>query len=144
MKRIALLCTLAAFALALAPPAHAQKTARDGVFIHLSHGPKDPHRVLMALTMATRMATDKDVLVYLDIEAIHLVVKDAETVEMEGFEPSNVLLKKLLDAKVTVMACPTCLAVAGKTASDLMEGIRAAEKEAFFSFTKGRILTLDY
>mgnify|MGYP000688777189 CR=1 FL=1 len=29
---------------------------RDGVFIHVSHGPEDAHRVLMALKMAEVMA----------------------------------------------------------------------------------------
>jgi hypothetical protein len=42
------------------------------------------------------------------------------------------------------MDCPTCLAVAKKKPSDLIEGIQVANKEVFFSFTKGRILTLDY
>jgi hypothetical protein len=36
------------------------------------------------------------------------------------------------------------LEAAGKSAEDLMEGIQVANKEAFFDFTDGRILTLDY
>ena len=35
----------------------------DGVFIHISHGKDDPHRVVMALQMANIMAEDKDVAV---------------------------------------------------------------------------------
>jgi hypothetical protein len=31
---------------------------RDGVFVHISHGPDDPHRVLMGLQMARIMAED--------------------------------------------------------------------------------------
>jgi hypothetical protein len=42
------------------------------------------------------------------------------------------------------MACPGCLKAAGKTAADLAPGIQVADKAAFFGFTKGRILTLDY
>jgi len=42
------------------------------------------------------------------------------------------------------MACPGCLKVAGKTKKDLAEGVQVADKSVFFSFTKGRILTLDY
>jgi hypothetical protein len=42
------------------------------------------------------------------------------------------------------MACPGCLKSAGKTADDLMPGVAIADKKQFFSFTKGRILSLDY
>jgi len=42
------------------------------------------------------------------------------------------------------MACPSCLAEAGKTKEDLKEGIRIADKETFFDFTEGRIISLDY
>jgi hypothetical protein len=50
----------------------------------------------------------------------------------------------LVEKKVPLMACPGCLKVAGKTPEDLANGIRVADKKAFFSFTKGRIVTLDY
>ncbi len=33
---------------------------------------------------------------------------------------------------------------AEKTKEDLAQGIQLADKKKFFSFTKGRILTLDY
>jgi hypothetical protein len=42
------------------------------------------------------------------------------------------------------MACPGCLKAAGKTEEDLADGVQIADKAKFFSFTKGRILTLDY
>jgi hypothetical protein len=42
------------------------------------------------------------------------------------------------------LACPGCLKAAGKTESDLMEGVKIADKEMFFNFTTGRILTIDY
>jgi hypothetical protein len=42
------------------------------------------------------------------------------------------------------MACPGCLKAAGKSPEDLAPGIEVADKERFFSFTKGRIITLDY
>jgi predicted peroxiredoxin len=127
-----------------AASATSQDSPRDGVFIHISHGADDPHRLLMGLTMATRMMADKDVLVYMDIEAVRILAKDAPPVSHKVFEPSNVLVKKLLDAGVTVMACPTCLEVADRTPSDLIPGVQVARKDAFFSFTKGRILSLDY
>lgn len=80
-----------------------EESARDGVFLHVSHGVDDPQRVLMALRMA-----------------------------------------ELIEMGITIFACPGCLKAAGKTPADLMPGVKVADEDAFFSFTKGRILTLDY
>ncbi len=117
---------------------------RDGVFIHLSKGPEDPHAVSMALKMANLMAADRDVLVYCDLKGINAVLKDAPDTQFPTFDGSRTQIKALLDKSVPVYACPGCLKALGKTPADLMPGVRVAEKEAFFSFTKGRILTLDY
>jgi predicted peroxiredoxin len=117
---------------------------RDGVLIHISHGTDDPHRVAMALQMAAMMSEDKDVLVYFDIKGIEVVLKDGTDIQFSHFPASQAQLKKLADRKVTLMACPGCLKAAGKTAADLAPGIQVADKKAFFNFTKGRILTLDY
>lgn len=116
----------------------------DGVFIHISAGYEDAHRVLMPMKMATLMAEDKDVLVYLDIHAVNLVVNGAEDLTMEGFDSFQVYLKSLMDIGVEVMACPTCLDVAGYTTDDLTMGVQPAAKDKFFGFTEGRIVTLDY
>ncbi len=118
--------------------------ARDGVLIHLTRGPEDPHRALMALNMAVMMAAEKDVAVYLDIKGIELVLRDAPDVQFDGFPSSLTSLQALQKAGVMVMACPGCLKAAGKTPEDLMPLAHAATKECFFSFTQGRILTLDY
>ncbi len=117
---------------------------RDGVFIHISHGSDDPHRVLMALRMAEMMAADRDVLVYFDIDGIEVVLAGASTVEHEAFPDSRTQIEALLGLGVPLYACPGCLAAAGKTAGDLADGIQVADKDAFFDFTDGRILTLDY
>ncbi len=117
---------------------------RDGVFIHISHGRDDPHRVMMALRMADIMQEQKDVLVYFDIKGIEACLKDAPDIQFSQMPSSQTLMRRLLDKKVTIMACPGCLQAAGKTPQDLAEGIQVADKETFFTFTKGRILTLDY
>jgi predicted peroxiredoxin len=119
-------------------------TCCDGVFIHISHSYDDPHRVVMPLNMARMMAMDKNVLVYLDIKGIEVVLKGAKDITYPTFPSAQESLKALLGQGVTVFACPGCMKAAGKTAEDLMPGIKMAEKEAFFNFTKGRILTLDY
>ena len=45
---------------------------------------------------------------------------------------------------LAVMDSPTCLKIAGFKAEDLRPGIIIAQKDKFFNFTKGRIVTLDY
>jgi predicted peroxiredoxin len=119
-------------------------SARDGVFIHITESYNDPHRVLMPLKMANMMAADKDVIVYMDIHAVELLVKGAKDLKYADFESAQTYIKGLVDKKVGVYACPTCLKIAGFKPEDLMEGVQVAQKDKFFNFTKGRILTLDY
>lgn len=121
-----------------------QTAIRDGVFIHISHGSDNVHRALMGLSMARTMSTDKDVLVYIDVTGVELALKDNEPLRKGQFAPSDELLDDLCKSGVRVMVCPSCLKEAGKTVNDLMEGVELADKDGFFSFTKGRILTLDY
>jgi predicted peroxiredoxin len=140
-----LLLALVCLAMALSGTSSAENPApRDGVFIHISHGPNDPHRVLMALNMAKIMSEDHDVLVYFDINGIEVVLKDAEDIAFSDFPMSKTQIADLLKKGVPLMACPGCLKAAGKTPADLAPGIQVADKAKFFSFTKGRILTLDY
>jgi len=123
--------------------ANAQET-RNGVFIHVSHGADNPHRVLMALSMANIMSEDHDVLIYFDIKGVEVVLKDAVSLTYSHFTSSKEQLTELSTKGVVLMACPGCLKAANKTAADLAQGIQVADKKMFFSFTKGRILTLDY
>jgi predicted peroxiredoxin len=90
------------------------------------------------------MAKDKDVLVYLDIHAVELVTKTSKDMQFADFAPLKELLQGLIDQKVGVYACPTCMKIANIKPEDLMEGIQVAQKEKFFNFTKGKIITLDY
>jgi predicted peroxiredoxin len=142
--RLMIAAAVAVAALLSIPLLRAETATRDGVFIHVSHGTNDPQRVAMALQMAAMMSEDKDVLVYFDIKGIDVVLKDGADIQFSHFPSSKTQLKKLAERKVTLMACPGCLKAAGKTAADLAPGIQVADKKAFFNFTKGRILTLDY
>jgi predicted peroxiredoxin len=133
--------------MALSSLGQAQQTekVRDGVFVHISHGADSPHRLLMALKMAVTMAEgEKDVLVYCDIEAVKVLTKDAQAITFEQFPSSHELLSRLKELNVTVLACPTCMKVAHVEPGALRPGVRVAQKDLFFSFTKGRILSLDY
>ena len=117
---------------------------KDGIFMHISSGYDNPHKVLMALKMAVMMSMDKDVLVYFDIEGVKMLVKTSKDMKFKDFPTLFELLDQLAAKKVTVMACPTCLKIAGFKPEDLRPGIIIAQKDKFFNFTKGRIVTLDY
>jgi predicted peroxiredoxin len=120
------------------------KAVRDGVLVHLSKGLENPHAVLMALRMANLMAVDRDVLVYFDLQGVNVVLKDAPDLTFPGFESSQAQLQSLLARGVPLYACPGCLKALGKEPTDLLPGVKIAEKDAFFNFTAGRIVTLDY
>jgi len=119
-------------------------SAKDGLFLHISSGYDNPHKVLMALKMAVMMADHHDVLVYVDIKGVELLLKNSKDMEYKTFPKLFDLLAQLQEKKVTVMACPSCLEAAGYKPEDLREGIITAQKDKFFGFTKGRIVTLDY
>ena len=119
-------------------------SCKDGVFIHITESYNNPHKVLMPLKMANMMAMDKDVLVYMDIKAVELLVKGAKDMNYKDFDSFQTLIKSLVAKKVGIYACPTCLKIAGFKPEDLMEGVKVAEKDKFFNFTKGKIITLDY
>ncbi|MFN3557615.1 MAG: DsrE family protein [Bacteroidales bacterium] len=117
---------------------------KDGVFIHITHDHSNPHRVLMPLQMALMMADDKDVLIYMDIDAVNLLTVDAEDLAYGHFTPLREAISTLLQKGVGIYACPGCMKVAGIEQEDLLEGIQVAQKERFFDFTRGRVISLTY
>ncbi|MCB1020835.1 MAG: DsrE family protein, partial [Acidobacteria bacterium] len=124
--------------------------SQDGVFIHVSHGVSGEHgpdhaqRVLMAFKMADVMSSDKPVAMYFDIDAVHLLLKGGPDVSAPGFDSSKAMIAKLLKAGVKMYVCPACLKAAGRSESDVLDGVQIANKDAFFAFTSGRILSLSY
>jgi predicted peroxiredoxin len=117
---------------------------KDGLFIHISSGYDNPKKVLMALSLANKMAETQDVCLFFDIEGVKLLTKTSEDIIMENYMTLHDALNKLIEQKVIIMACPMCTKAAGINPEDYKEGIIIAEKEKFFDFTKGRILSLDY
>jgi predicted peroxiredoxin len=117
---------------------------KDGLLLHISSGYDNPHKVLMALKMAVMMSMDKNVIVYFDIKGVDLVLKTSKEMKFKDFPTLHELLDQLAAKKIIMMACPTCLKIAGYKPEDLRHGVFIAEKDKFFNFTKGRIVTLDY
>jgi len=144
MVRIFLFTVMVACLCACTPSQAPETVAGDGVFIHVTAGIDNPHRVAMALNMATIMSEDKDVTLYFDIKGIEVLLKDSPDIAYAQFPGYKAQLAALTGKGITVMACPGCLKAAGKTEADLADGITVADKASFFNFTKGRILTLDY
>jgi predicted peroxiredoxin len=116
----------------------------DGMFVHIHSGPDEPHRVLMGLRMAQMMAADRDVLVYFDIDGVQTVLQSAPDLQMQPFGSSRSIIRDLAERGVPLYACPGCLEAAGASADQLLPGVQVAEKQGFFGFTAGRIITLDY
>lgn len=125
-------------------PNSSSKSTKDGVFIHISNGTNDPHRVLMGLNMAAIMAEDKEVLVYFDVKGVEVVLKNSIDLQFGHFTSSIAQIKNLLDKDVHIYICPGCLKAAGRSEADVIDGVQIANKEAFFNFTGGRILSLSY
>ncbi len=122
----------------------AGEEVKDGVFIHVSSGPDDSQRVLMALKMASVMSEDHDVLLYFDVSGVSIVTADGPNLEIEPYGTSKRLLALLVERGVLIEACPSCLKAAGKSKEDLAEGVKLADKKDFFGFTDGRVISLSY
>ena len=90
------------------------------------------------------MATDKDILIYMDIDAVKLLTQDAEDIAYAHFTPLHESLQKLLDMGVAIFACPGCMRAHGLSPEELREGIQVAQKDKFFNFTRGNIVSLSY
>jgi predicted peroxiredoxin len=150
MKRIFTLLLVPAFLAACVRVEQAPETLvetekpKDGAFIHISKGSEDTHAVLMALMLADKFSTSNDVLVFFDKQGIEMVVNEAPDLQMDPFDGSDAIFERLIDLDVEILACPACLEKAGYEEGDLRRGVKLAEKERFFDFTEGRILSLDY
>ncbi|MEW6508015.1 MAG: peroxiredoxin [Bacteroidota bacterium] len=117
---------------------------KDGVLIHISSGTENPQKVLMGLTMGLKMADDRDVFIFMDIDAVNVVLISSKSLELPKFESSKILIDKILNKGIKIAVCTMCLEAINKTQYDLMKGIKFVNKDDFFDFTQGRILTLNY
>ncbi|MEW6196639.1 MAG: peroxiredoxin [Bacteroidota bacterium] len=122
----------------------AQNSKGEGVLIHISSGLDNPHKVLMGLTIALKFSENKDVFVFMDINAPEVVLTNSKSLEFNKFEPSKILVTKLLERGVTIAVCPMCLEAMNKSQFDLMKGIKIVNKDDLFDFTTGRIISLSY
>lgn len=117
---------------------------RDGIFLHISSGYDHPQKVAMALTLATKYTDSHDVMLFFDIKGVELLKKNSKNINMEHYATSFQAIEELLQKGAKIAACPMCLKKAGIEPNELIEGIQVAQKDMFFDFTEGRILSLDY
>jgi predicted peroxiredoxin len=117
---------------------------KDGVVIHISSGLESPAKVMAGLTMALKFSESKDVIVFFDVNGPEVVLTNSKSIEYKKYEPSKMVVMKLLDKGIPVTVCQMCLEAMNKTQYDLMKGIKLSNKNDFFDFTQGRILTLDF
>ncbi len=117
---------------------------KDGYFIHISSGYNAPAKALMGLSFANKVMDEYDVVVFFDLEAVKLLERDAADIQLDNFESLKVLMTFIYDMGVDMMACPMCLKRAGIDENNLADGVKPAEKDKFFGFTKGRIISLNY
>lgn len=117
---------------------------KDGLFLHVSSGYDNQHKASMALSLAVKMSESHDVTLFFDIEGVKLLSKNSKDIQMDGYLTLHGAIDTLLKRDVPIMACPMCMVKAEIKKDDLRKGVVIAEKEKFFNFTKGRILTLDY
>lgn len=122
----------------------AQNSMGEGALIHISSGMGDPQKVVMGLTIALKLAESHDVFVFLDINAPEVVLTSSKSIEFNKFEPSKILVTKLLERGVTIAVCPMCLEAMNKSQYDLMKGIKIISSDDLFKFTDGRIISLSY
>lgn len=143
LKNVSKLVVLLLFTLSLETRADAGLD--DGMLVHLSHGYDEPHRVSMAFMMADIVSEQGNpVLIYLDLEAVELAAPDAPDLSFKNFGSLNARIEELLERKVTIMVCPSCLTAAGMDLAKLREGFELASSETMMSFAYGRFVTLDY
>jgi predicted peroxiredoxin len=116
----------------------------DGVFIQLNSGLNNPQNVLMALSMALKMSQDHEVLIFLDLQAPEIALSKTQSLEMKYFDPSKIMIQKLIDRGVKFVVCSTCLEVMNKTEFDLIKGVKISSKDDLFDFTRGRFLCFTY
>ena len=112
-------------------PANKPVEVNDGIFIHMTHGHDHFPRVLMLLQMEAMMAADKDVLIYMYLDAIKFLTQDAENVAFANFSPLQETLANLLEMGRTIFACPGCMKAHNIEEEGMMEGIQVAQKEVF-------------
>ena len=99
----------------------------------------------MALRMAEIMQEQRDVLVYFDIKGIEVCLKNAPDIQFAQMPSSKAQIAEAAGQEGDDHGLSR-MPPGGRARrpEDLAEGIQIADKDKFFTFTKGRILTLDY
>jgi predicted peroxiredoxin len=110
------------------------EVAKRALIINLTSGPSDIQSVSMGLGLAAHGVADgRQVTVFLNVAA-PVIASDAFPANL-GFvdgKPIKAALEQLIADGATVLVCPHCLANAGLTEADLIEGVALASRESLF------------
>jgi sulfur relay (sulfurtransferase) complex TusBCD TusD component (DsrE family) len=120
--RTLILCATLAFSEFALIPAHAGET--DPLFVNATTD--QPHRTTMALVFSkNQLARKHPVTVFLNDRGVLVASKP----NSETFKEQQELLKGLIDAGATVIACPICMEHYGVKEADLLPGVKKANPE---------------
>lgn len=117
---------------------------KNGFLVHLSSGDSQ-FKIIKALQIAENMNKNGNaVLLYFDTDATYLTLEETE--DFIFLEQSyKTLLDRLITSEVDVRVCKGNLMKGlGKTEKDLISGVKLGEPDMFFTFTEGKVISLDY
>lgn len=117
---------------------------QNGFLVHVSSGDSQ-FKIIKALRFADNMnKKGNDILLYFDADATYLTLEETEDFVFNNHSYKT-LLRNLASSEVDVRVCKGNLKNGlKKSEKDLISGIEVGDPEMFFSFTDGKIVTLDY
>ena len=107
--------------------------------VTLRHAGDDPDAATMAfITASAAVASEKETLVFLTLDGVHLSQKGfAGTVKEPGLPPLGEVMEKYLAAGGRILACGTCVKKRGLDGGNLAPGVAVAGAPALVAFLSG-------
>lgn len=107
--------------------------------VTLRHAGDDADAATMAfITASAAVASEKETLVFLTMDGVHLSQKGVvETVKEPGLPPLKEVVDRYLAAGGTILACGTCVKKRGLDEGNLAPGVAVAGAPALVAFLAG-------
>lgn len=118
---------------------------KDGIFIHICSGYNNPEKVLTALNLALGLSEINNVELFFDLDAVELLKKTSENIELQNFLSLHESLDSIIKNNIPIIVNTRSIKYSGIEQDQLIEGVTMIDdKKILFSFTKGRIISLNY